>query len=91
MLEGLIDGDFRLALPNDPQSNPETLINILNNVLGEFFFKQIPIYCRKNMIYMFEMKFLPLFINVFEGSTSAGNPKNVSLWNTSTAQENRVG
>lgn len=39
MLEGLIDGDFKLALPNDPQSNPETLINILNNVLGEFFFK----------------------------------------------------
>lgn len=43
------------------------------------------------MVYMFEMKFLPLFINVFEGSTSAGNPKNVSLWNTSTGQENRVG
>lgn len=36
MLEGLIDGDFKLAFPNDPQSNPETLINILNNVLGEF-------------------------------------------------------
>lgn len=39
MLEGLIDGDFKLALLNDPRSNPETLINILNNVLGKLFFK----------------------------------------------------
>lgn len=37
MLEGLIAGDFNLALPNDPGSNPETLINILNNVLGKLF------------------------------------------------------
>lgn len=37
MLEGLIDGNLKLALPADPQSNPETLINILDNVLGKLY------------------------------------------------------
>lgn len=35
--------------------------------------------------------FPPVFINLFEGSTSARNPKNVSFWNTSATQENQVG
>lgn len=47
MLENLIDGDFSLALPNDPQNNPEKLINILNDVFGKWFYLQIPIYYSK--------------------------------------------
>lgn len=46
MLESLIEGDFKVALPNDPQTNPETLINILNNVFGKWL---IPIHYSKNL------------------------------------------
>lgn len=38
MLENLIEGDFKVAFPSDPQNNPESLINILNNVFGKCFF-----------------------------------------------------
>lgn len=36
-LGDLIQGDFKFALPKDPESNPAALIEILNNVLGKFF------------------------------------------------------
>lgn len=34
-LEGLFGDDFKIDLPNDPQSNPEALTNILIQVLGK--------------------------------------------------------
>lgn len=91
--EGLIEGDFKLALLNDPQSNPETLINNLKNVLGKLFFVNILqfVVVKIWFICLKWIFFLSLFINLFEGSTSAGNPNIVSFWNTSMTQENRVG
>lgn len=57
MLENLIEGDFKVALPSDPQNNPETLINILNNVFGKCFFLYIPVHYSKTVIHMFDVKF----------------------------------
>lgn len=58
MLESLIEGDFKVALPNDPQTNPETLINILNNVFGKWL---IPVHHSKDMFHVFDVKF-PTFM-----------------------------
>lgn len=57
MLENLIEGDFKLALPSDPQNNPETLINILSNVFGKCFPLYIPVHYSKTVSHMFDVKF----------------------------------
>lgn len=57
MLENLIEGDFKVALPNDPQNNPETLINILNNVFGKCFPLYVHVHYSKTVFHMFDVKF----------------------------------